>query len=140
MQNIIAKYNNMLKQTVKLPKIIITDSAWSKMSAIIKTKSAHGFIFSAVSGGCNGLNYRLKLFNDKDEIPSCGKITPSKIEKQGVEVYVDPMSEMFLLGTTIDYISEDYDKGIFENKFTFAPDKNIATSCGCGVSFSPKDS
>ena len=25
-----------------------------------------------------------------------------------------------------------------ENKFIFTPDKNLATSCGCGVSFSPR--
>ena len=130
----------MLKRTTKLPLITITENAWNKMAAIIKTKAARGFIFSAVSGGCNGLNYRLKLFSDKHEIPSSDKILPSKIEKHDVEVYVDPLSEMFLLGTTIDYVAEDYDKGIFENKFVFRPDKNIATSCGCGVSFSPKDS
>ena len=45
---------------------------------------------------------------------------------------------MFLLGTTINYISEDYEKGIFENKFVFTPDKKIASSCGCGISFTPK--
>ena len=53
-------------------------------------------------------------------------------------MYIDPMSEMFLLGTTIDYIEEDYQKGIYESKFVYKADKDIATNCGCGVSFSPK--
>ena len=46
---------------------------------------------------------------------------------------------MFLIGTKIDYINENYSKNIFESKFIFTPDKNFATSCGCGVSFNPKN-
>ena len=120
--------------------ITITSSAWKKMANIVQVKQAQGFIFSAVSGGCNGLNYNLKLFNDNEEINklSTGKLKATKIENENLSLYIDPLSEMFLLGTTIDYISEDFDKGIFENKFVFTPDKKIATSCGCGVSFSPK--
>ena len=57
----------------------------------------------------------------------------------GVKLYIDPMSEMFLLGTTIDYITEDYSKGQFESKFLFKVDPKMASSCGCGISFSPKD-
>ena len=128
----------MLKQVA----ITITDNAWNKMANIIQAKQAQGFIFSAVSGGCNGLNYNLKLFNNKNELENIktnSKIQPSKMERDNITVYIDPLSEMFLLGTEIDYISEDFDKGIFENKFIFTPDKNIATSCGCGTSFSPKE-
>lgn len=131
----------MFKQLTKTSIITITDSAWNKMSTIVKTKQSQGFIFSAVSGGCNGLNYKLGLFKDDNELNeiSKGKLKPSKIEKNNIPVYIDPLSEMFLIGTEIDYILEDFDKGIFENKFVFTPDKNIATSCGCGVSFSPKE-
>ncbi len=129
----------MINQLTKSSIITVTSSAWKKMSNIVKAKQAQGFIFSAVSGGCNGLNYNLKLFNDNEEINklATGKIKPTKIESKNIAVYIDPLSEMFLLGTTIDYISEDYEKNIFENKFVFYPDKNIATSCGCGVSFAP---
>ena len=48
------------------------------------------------------------------------------------------MCEIYLIGTTIDYQFEDVKKGIYDSKFIFTPDKKIATSCGCGVSFSPK--
>ena len=60
------------------------------------------------------------------------------MEDNGTKVYVDPMSEMFLLGTTIDYVLEDYSKGQYESKFNFEINKDIMTSCGCGISFSPK--
>ena len=62
----------------------------------------------------------------------------SVIEKNNTKFLIDPMSEILLLGTTIDYVSEDYDKGIFENKFIFITNKYLASSCGCGISFTPK--
>ena len=55
-----------------------------------------------------------------------------------LKVYVDPISEMHLLGTTIDYIKEDYSQGQFENKFIFEVDKDLLLTCGCGTSFTPK--
>ena len=48
------------------------------------------------------------------------------------------MAELYLIGTTVDYVSEDFSKGIYESKFKFIPDKDKASTCGCGVSFSPK--
>ena len=45
---------------------------------------------------------------------------------------------MYLLGTTIDYINEDYSKGLYESKFKFNINKDIMSSCGCGISFSIK--
>ena len=120
--------------------ISITDSAWKKMTEIIsKKKNTVSFLFSAVSGGCNGFNYDLQLLT-KEELNNLNKnkITPIVIKNNNSKIIIDPLSEMLLLGTTIDYISENYTKGIFENKFVFEPDKNKATSCGCGVSFNPK--
>lgn len=129
---------------IKKP-INITKNAWIKMSDILDKKNSLGFVFSASSGGCNGFNYDFKLYNSKehDEIffDKTLKIQPTIIEnneKNKIKVFIDPMSEMFLLGTTIDYVFEDIDKGIYENKFIFTADKEIASSCGCGVSFSPK--
>tara|TARA_B100000963_G_scaffold193049_1_gene168058 strand:+ start:1055 stop:1471 length:417 start_codon:yes stop_codon:yes gene_type:complete len=131
-----------LFSSIKTP-IIITETAWDKLSSIIEKKNGRGFIFSAISGGCNGLNYDLKLVKDDLQIENLTSGVRSNIKlncmnKNGVDVYIDPLSEMFLLGTTIDYIKEDIDNNIFENKFKFTPNRDIATSCGCGISFSPK--
>ena len=46
---------------------------------------------------------------------------------------------MYLIGTTIDYINEDFSKGVFENKFVYKIDRELASSCGCGVSFMPRN-
>jgi iron-sulfur cluster assembly accessory protein len=127
--------------TNKYP-ITITDNAWNKMIEIMKKQNMTSFLFTATSGGCSGFNYKLDLLNKEqyDDIYNerPGKFKPTTIEKNHTTVLIDPMVEMILIGTTIDYISEDYKNGIFENKFVFIANKSVASSCGCGVSFTPK--
>ena len=118
--------------------IMVSGKAWLKMKNIIKNRDKN-FMLSATSGGCNGFNYEFKLINNSifDSF-FYKKIKPMVIEKDNIKVLVDPVAEIILMGTKIDYISEDYANDIFENKFIFIPDKNIASSCGCGISFTPK--
>ena len=119
--------------------IHITKNAWLKMESIIQnTSNKKGFIFGVTSGGCNGFNFDLKLA-DKNKIIQLRKQKPTCMQNNNVEIIIDPISEMYLLGTTIDYVKEDYSKGIFENKFVYNIDKKIASSCGCGVSFMPRN-
>ena len=123
---------------IKYP-ISVTSEAWRKMTSIIETqeKDIFGFVFSASSGGCNGFNYNLKLLNNDDYNKFSKRL--SVMEENNTKLVIDPLSEMYLIGTTIDYINEDFEKGVFENKFIFLADKKIATSCGCGTSFTPKN-
>ena len=119
--------------------IRVTHNAWTKIRDIInRSNNKFGFVYSASSGGCNGFNFELDLL----EKELYDKIIVNKyhtvLEDEGTKVYIDPISEMYLLGTTIDYIHEDYSKGQFESKFKFELNKESMTGCGCGVSFSPK--
>ncbi len=128
----------MFSNFKKFP-IKITNNAWEKMSNIIKDKDTPGFLFYATGGGCNGFNYNLTLLDNnyyQNEINK--KIKPNIIEYNKTILMIEPQSEILLLGTKIDYISEDYEKGIFESKFVYIPDKDKASLCGCGVSFNPK--
>tara|TARA_Y100001980_G_C14222786_1_gene78119 strand:+ start:136 stop:510 length:375 start_codon:yes stop_codon:yes gene_type:complete len=119
--------------------INITKNAWKKMEIILKqSNNKHGFIFGATSGGCNGFNFKLELLKE-DDYHIINKLKPNILENDNVKLYIDPMSEMYLLGTTIDFIDEDFSKGIFESKFTYNIDRKIASSCGCGISFRPKN-
>ena len=120
--------------------IIVTKKAWEKMFKIASKNINHHFLFSANGGGCNGFNYNLELVknNEVNKLLE-NKIKPSIIENNNVKLIIEPTSELLLLGTTIDYIKEDYSKNIFESKFIFTPKKDFATTCGCGVSFSLKD-
>lgn len=119
--------------------INVTANAWKKMGSIIqKSNNKNGFIFGANSGGCNGFNFDLRLI-EKEEQQEIMKMKPSILTNDGVNLYIEPLSEMHLIGTTIDYINEDFSKGIFENKFVYKIDKKLASSCGCGVSFMPRN-
>ena len=129
----------MFRTILKLntpPIIHITENAWDKLKSI---QPDSYFMFYAEGGGCNGFNYRLSLIKKSlGENLLKKKLPPSVINNQDINVIVDPMCEMYLIGTTIDYQFENMEKGIYDSKFIFTPDKNLATSCGCGVSFSPR--
>ena len=119
--------------------INVTANAWKKMGSIIqKSNNKNGFIFSANSGGCNGFNFDLRLI-ETEEQQEIMKMKPSILTNNEVNLYIEPLSEMYLIGTTIDYINEDFSKGIFENKFVYKIDRELASSCGCGVSFMPRN-
>ena len=120
------------------PIINVTKTAWKKINSICKKSNNNNFLFSVTSGGCNGFNFNLNLLHD-NEYKKIIKNKPSIISNENTNIYIEPLSEMYLIGTTIDYIEEDINKGIFENKFVYKIDKNIASSCGCCISFMPKN-
>ena len=118
--------------------ITVTKNAFQKMTSIMKkSNNNNGFLFSVDSGGCNGFNFNLQLMEDK-ELDKIIKQKPNIIQDEKVKVYVEPLSEMYLIGTEIDYLKEDYSKGIFESKFVYNVDKKMASTCGCGISFTPR--
>ena len=119
--------------------IQVTKNAWNKMNHILKSSNnKYLFLYSLSSGGCNGFNFELDLLTKKYYNEIIQKKYLTILENEDTKLYVDPIGEMYLLGTKIDYISEDYEKNIFENKFIFEVDKNLMSTCGCGTSFSFK--
>ena len=132
-----------LFSTLNTQSITITNNAWKKIMEINNKQKEFCFLFSAKSGGCNGFNYNFNLINEteyNDIIETnCGKIKPTILTKHDTQILVDPVSEFLLLGTTIDFVEEDYSKNIFESKFVFKPNKELTASCGCGISFTPKE-
>jgi iron-sulfur cluster assembly accessory protein len=119
--------------------IQITGSAWHKISEILsQTKNTYGLLYSVKTGGCNGFNFELNPLtkNIHQKIKDTKFLTI--LQNNNSSVYIDPLSEMYLLGTTIDYVKEDFTKKIYESKFIYNADKNLMTTCGCGISFSPK--
>ena len=75
-------------------------------------------------GGCSGLTYVLEIVTDGP------KDSDKVIEDNGVRVFVDKKSYVFLAGTVLEYSGGLNGKGfVFNNP-------NAKTSCGCGSSFS----
>ncbi len=73
-------------------------------------------------GGCSGFEYAMDFENearDDDEV----------IDYEGLQVFVDPISSRYLIGTTIDY-----NLGVSGTGFKFSNPRATGT-CGCGSSF-----
>ncbi|HXV27882.1 MAG TPA: iron-sulfur cluster assembly accessory protein [bacterium] len=81
-----------------------------------------GIRMGVKGGGCSGLSYDLN-FDQKRE-------NDNEFEYEGLKVYVDPKSYLYLKGITLDYVDTLQAKG-----FRFV-NPNAAKSCGCGESFS----
>ena len=116
--------------------INITKSAWNRIKIILNKTNKDSFLFSASGGGCNGYNYIFKVIEEEkfETIFNESKIRPTIIENNCHKVLVDPISEMLLIGTTIDF-----EETIYESKFKFYPNKEISRTCGCGSSFLPRE-
>ena len=102
--------------------ITLTDSAANKIRNLLQNKEESGIRAGVQGGGCSGFTYTLGFSNprDKDRI----------VEDKGVNIYVDPKSFLYLMGTQIDFIDELNQSGFkFENP-------NARRTCGCGESFS----
>jgi len=113
----------------------VSKLAWKKMGSILQSTPSSGFLFQVISGGCNGFNFNLSLL-DSHTLSTLNN--PARVSSNNIHLYVDPGSEMFLIGSSIDYVVENIERGQFENKFIFTIDNKLASSCGCGISFSPK--
>ena len=105
--------------------IQLTDSARAHVYRLMKREGKEGFALrvSVVGGGCSGLSYKM-AFEEKPA--DADKV----LDFNGLKVFVDPRSSLFLSGITIDY--ED---GLNGSGFTYQ-NPNAKRSCGCGTSFS----
>ena len=99
----------------------ITDNAATKVAGM-KSGDEHLRVY-ITGGGCSGFNYGFIL--DKKIIDG-----DFSLEKNGMELRIDPMSYQYLEGITIDYL-EDLQGSRFSVTNPLAK-----TTCGCGSSFS----
>jgi iron-sulfur cluster assembly protein len=82
-----------------------------------------GLRIGVMGGGCSGLSYSINFDSrprERDRI----------YEFDGVRVFVDPKSFLYLHGMTLDY-----EETLMRQGFNFI-NPNASRSCGCGSSFS----
>ena len=109
----------MSEQVIKL-----SDKAANRIKEIM-SKADNKTIGARVgvkSGGCAGMSYVMeyaKQLNKNEEV----------IEDKGVKVFVDPNAIIYLLGTEMDYKTDE-----FSSQFVFK-NPNETERCGCGESF-----
>ena len=108
-----SKIVEISEKALKQVKHILTESAENK---------GKGLRLSVIGGGCSGLSYKID-FGEKKEKDNI-------LNFDGVEVYIDPKSSIYLSGVVLDYQDGLNGKGfVFENP-------NAKNTCGCGESFS----
>jgi iron-sulfur cluster assembly accessory protein len=104
--------------------IQVTPAAVSKVKELLRAdkKEGCGLRVAIQGGGCSGFEYRLTFEdtqNENDQI----------LEVDGLKVYVDAMSGMYLDGANIDYVD-----GLDGSGFKI-DNPNATATCGCGHSF-----
>ncbi|MCR9206335.1 MAG: iron-sulfur cluster assembly accessory protein [Halobacteriovoraceae bacterium] len=103
----------------------LTDKAVQQVKEIFKSENKGpewGLRLGVVGGGCSGLSYKIDFDtkNEKDNV----------LEFNGVKVYIDLKSSIYLKGVVLDFKDGLNGKG-----FVFV-NPNAANTCGCGESFS----
>ncbi|WP_016957481.1 iron-sulfur cluster insertion protein ErpA [Catenovulum sp. SX2] len=102
-----------------------TETAAKQVKLLIEEEENPNLKFRVyiTGGGCSGFQYGFTF----DENVNEGDML---IEKEGVNLVVDPMSLQYLMGGEVDYTS-----GLEGSRF-FVKNPNATTTCGCGASFS----
>ncbi|MGA9474129.1 MAG: iron-sulfur cluster assembly accessory protein [Terriglobales bacterium] len=103
----------------------LTPGAVAKVKEIMaqQTPVPTGLRLSVVGGGCSGFSYSMAFEN--------GAGMMDKVyDFDGLKVYVDATSLMYLGGARVDYVETLEGAGFkFDNP-------NVKSTCGCGSSFS----
>lgn len=120
----------LMEQTVlETETIYLTDAAADMVKTLLEQKNVpdHGLRVFVAGGGCSGMQYGMALEAEPRPYDHL-------IEYNGVKVFVDPTSMMYLGNATIDYEDSIMGGGFkIENP-------NAVSSCGCGSSFKTKES
>src|SRR6185503_9520593 len=105
----------------------VTDKALAKVrSAIVKegiSPEQGGLRVGVQGGGCSGLSYNIRFDTQPRE-------RDRVYDFDGVRVFVDPKSFIYLHGMVLDY-----EETLMKQGFNFI-NPNSQKSCGCGSSFS----
>ena len=103
--------------------ITVTSKAADKIHNMLERRGrGHGIRLGVKTRGCTGLSYVLEYVDE----PQPGD---EMIHDNGVSLYIDPKSLVYLTGTQIDYQREGLNEGF---KFVNPNEKG---TCGCGESF-----
>ncbi len=107
------------------PMVHVTPGAAEKLRGVLAEKNLpdYGLRVFISGGGCSGFQYGMAFENKSEE----GDFV---FDANGVRIYLDSASAMYLEGATVDYVDSLMGGGFrIENP-------NATSSCACGQSFS----
>ena len=102
----------------------LTSSAQARVAALMARApdDAVGVKLSTPRRGCSGLAYSVDYVTE-------AKPFDERIETAGGVLFVDGASILYLVGSTMDWVEDDFTAG-----FVFV-NPNAKGACGCGESF-----
>ena len=109
---------------VKAAPINLTPNAIAKVKGIMaqQNPAPAGLRVGVVGGGCSGFSYSLQF-------DTSAGMMDKVFDMDGLKVFVDATSIMYLNGCRVDYVETLEGAGFkFENP-------NVKSTCGCGSSF-----
>ncbi len=108
-----------------MPSIDVTDRAARRIAEIVTGEpDGTALRVSVEGGGCSGFQYKFDLTQAPPEPDDL------VIERLGIRVLVDPVSQEYMSGSEIDYV-DDLIGAAFKIRNPLA-----TAACGCGTSFS----
>lgn len=127
---------NLASSEMPLPTLVITDNAANKIGELMAEEENFQLKLRVfiTGGGCSGFQYGFSFdetINKDDTVISKTILKPADADKDtiNVQLLVDPMSLVYLIGAEIDYKSDlTGEQFIIRNP-------NAKTTCGCGSSF-----
>ncbi len=103
--------------------INLTETAAKHVTSYLAQRGAGlGIRLAVKTTGCSGLMYVLEPVDEVQQ-------EDIKFSSQGIDVFVDPKSMVYVDGTEMDYVKQGLNEG-FEFK-----NPNVQGECGCGESF-----
>ena len=116
--------NKETKVRARPAAIMLTTAAEARIAELMSKapEGAIGVKLSTPRRGCSGLAYSVDYVTDESKFDE-------KIETPGGTFYVDGGSLLYLIGSTMDWVEDDFAAGfVFQNP-------NAKGACGCGESF-----
>ena len=104
--------------------VLLTPAAEARVADLMAKapKGAIGVKLSTPRRGCSGLAYSVDYITEAVAFDE-------RIETPGGLFFIDGASVLYLVGSTMDWVEDDFTAG-----FTFA-NPNAKGACGCGESF-----
>lgn len=103
--------------------ITLTDNAAQRVNGFLANRGKGiGLRLGVKTTGCSGMAYVIEFVDEQED-------SDEVFESNGVKVFVDPKSLIYIDGTEVDFVKQGLNEG-FEFK-----NPNAKDECGCGESF-----
>jgi len=118
-------YNHKELRGISPDMVQLTERAVGKVKEILDSQDPKpaGLRIAVVGGGCSGFSYSMAFENQPN-------ILDKTYQYNGLKVFVDQASLLYLDGAEVDYVETLEGSG-----FKFS-NPNVKSTCGCGSSFS----